>query len=65
MEARHSFFCIVVYETGPVNNSQHFLIGTWSSVGFLPSWTVLLALWWSRGEAVPYMGSGAGFAGTG
>lgn len=33
--------------------------------GRAPSRTVLLAPWWSRGEAVPYVGSGAGYAGTG
>jgi hypothetical protein len=65
MEARQPCFCITVYETRAVNNSQYFLIGTWSSVGGLPPRTVLIAQWWSRGEAVPYVGSGAGVAGTG
>jgi hypothetical protein len=65
VEARLPCFCIAVYEARDVNNSQYFLIGTWSSVGGLPPWTVLLAPWWSRGEAIPYVGSGAGFAGTG
>ena len=35
------------------------------SVRVLPLWACLLAKWWSGGEAVPYVGSGAGFAGTG
>jgi hypothetical protein len=34
-------------------------------VRVLPSWAVLLAPWWSREETIPYVGSGAGFAGTG
>jgi hypothetical protein len=65
MEARLSCFCIAVYETRPVNNSQYFLLEGLGSVGVLPSWAVLLAPWWSREEAIPYVGSGAGFAGTG
>jgi hypothetical protein len=65
MEAKQPCFRIVVYETRPVNTSQYFLTGPWSSMGGLTSLTVLLAPWWSRGEGVPYVGSNAGFAGTG
>jgi hypothetical protein len=60
MEARRLCFCIIVYETRAVNNSQ-----TWSSVGVVPTWVVLLAAWGLHGEAVPYVGSGARVAGTG
>jgi hypothetical protein len=42
MEARSPFFCIVIYETGLVNNSQHFLIARWNVAGELIRWPALL-----------------------